>query len=517
MVAQPAVSVDPTLVGPSIQSTLRLLSRCVTAILWLPECSEHGGVVVTLLASHSGEPCSVPCGFAPGFSHVRIVPDNATGRRVFSEIFRLPRPFISTLLHTHLASPSSALKTSFRTDIGLVAVYGRTGNDTFLPCSHRQGKLAERPPRALIAVEPNMRQHSTNSTLAQSPTSPPLGCYTPLRYAVPFLHTRSRWQGSRSTPSIANVTMRYCQLRALQYCRLPNTLVNVFYYDVICKWQRPSTGVDELRLDHVALKHRVCGVHAHSVEEEAITHPPRNNSSESWVPEGTAATRVKPRVCCKKANAATATHNDRYRSRLYVKVVSNCLSPWRKKPLPILRGTTAPSHWYPRELPQPDGVQLPQSVEEEAITHPPRNNSSESWVPEGTAATRVMPRVCCKKANAATATHNDCYRSSGVQLPQSMEEEAITHPPRNNSSESWVPKGTAATRVMPRVCCKKANAATATQNIFLIEDGIFATGSWDDVLILHLPATHLPRQEVGAISYGILLGEHASARVLQRP
>ncbi|KAJ8891945.1 hypothetical protein PR048_004505 [Dryococelus australis] len=43
---------------------------------------------------------------------VAIVPDDAAGRRVFSGISRFPRPCIPTLLHTHLASPSSALRTS---------------------------------------------------------------------------------------------------------------------------------------------------------------------------------------------------------------------------------------------------------------------------------------------------------------------------------------------------------------------------------------------------------------------
>ncbi|KAJ8892893.1 hypothetical protein PR048_005474 [Dryococelus australis] len=47
-----------------------------------------------------------------GFLQVRIMPDDATDRRVFSGIFRFIRSFILKLLITHLASPSSALKTS---------------------------------------------------------------------------------------------------------------------------------------------------------------------------------------------------------------------------------------------------------------------------------------------------------------------------------------------------------------------------------------------------------------------
>ncbi|KAJ8873398.1 hypothetical protein PR048_024214 [Dryococelus australis] len=49
-------------------------------------------------------------------SHVGIVPVDAAGRLVFSGISRFPGPFIPALLHTHLASPSPALKTSMLTE-----------------------------------------------------------------------------------------------------------------------------------------------------------------------------------------------------------------------------------------------------------------------------------------------------------------------------------------------------------------------------------------------------------------
>ncbi|KAJ8881343.1 hypothetical protein PR048_017824 [Dryococelus australis] len=48
----------------------------------------------------------------PRFSYIRIVPDDAAGQRVFSGISRFYHPFITALLHSHLPSPSSALKTS---------------------------------------------------------------------------------------------------------------------------------------------------------------------------------------------------------------------------------------------------------------------------------------------------------------------------------------------------------------------------------------------------------------------
>ncbi|KAJ8878845.1 hypothetical protein PR048_019434 [Dryococelus australis] len=51
-----------------------------------------------------------------GISQVGIVPDGVAGRRVFSGIARFPHPCILVLLHSHLMSPSSALRTSsFRT------------------------------------------------------------------------------------------------------------------------------------------------------------------------------------------------------------------------------------------------------------------------------------------------------------------------------------------------------------------------------------------------------------------
>ncbi|KAJ8869303.1 hypothetical protein PR048_030877 [Dryococelus australis] len=83
----------------------------------------RGGVVVRLLASHPAEPASIPGGVAPRFPYVVIVPNDVAGRRVFSGISHFPRLFIPALLHSHLASPSSALKTSMTVDfIGISGV-----------------------------------------------------------------------------------------------------------------------------------------------------------------------------------------------------------------------------------------------------------------------------------------------------------------------------------------------------------------------------------------------------------
>ncbi|KAJ8872305.1 hypothetical protein PR048_025909 [Dryococelus australis] len=61
---------------------------------------------------HQGEPGSIPGKLTPRFVHVVIVLDDAAGRLVFSGISYFQGPCIPALLHKHLASPSSAFKTS---------------------------------------------------------------------------------------------------------------------------------------------------------------------------------------------------------------------------------------------------------------------------------------------------------------------------------------------------------------------------------------------------------------------
>ncbi|KAJ8898386.1 hypothetical protein PR048_003746 [Dryococelus australis] len=78
---------------------------------WVSPKQGRGGVVVRLLASHIGEPGSIPGGFAYGSSHVGIEPDDTTGRQVFSGMSHFPRPCIPSVFR-YLAPPSSALKIS---------------------------------------------------------------------------------------------------------------------------------------------------------------------------------------------------------------------------------------------------------------------------------------------------------------------------------------------------------------------------------------------------------------------
>ncbi|KAJ8898075.1 hypothetical protein PR048_003435 [Dryococelus australis] len=70
----------------------------------LPRYIPRGSVVVRLLASHRGDPGSIPGGVTTGFPHVRIVLDDAAGRRwfFFSGISRF-----SPLLHSGAAPYST--------------------------------------------------------------------------------------------------------------------------------------------------------------------------------------------------------------------------------------------------------------------------------------------------------------------------------------------------------------------------------------------------------------------------
>ncbi|KAJ8869707.1 hypothetical protein PR048_028702 [Dryococelus australis] len=62
-----------------------------------------------LLASHTGEPGSIPGRVTPGFLQVGIVPDDAAGRKVYSGISRFAYPCIPVQLHSHLISSSQDL------------------------------------------------------------------------------------------------------------------------------------------------------------------------------------------------------------------------------------------------------------------------------------------------------------------------------------------------------------------------------------------------------------------------
>ncbi|KAJ8891863.1 hypothetical protein PR048_004418 [Dryococelus australis] len=109
-------------------------SEVMATIVYLPKMKQHGIVPcevesvrqerfkddtgprwpVGLLASHQGEPSSIPGRVTPGFSQVGIVQDDAVGRRVFSASSRFPSPYHSGNAPYSPQSPSSALKTSLK-------------------------------------------------------------------------------------------------------------------------------------------------------------------------------------------------------------------------------------------------------------------------------------------------------------------------------------------------------------------------------------------------------------------
>ncbi|KAJ8893453.1 hypothetical protein PR048_006051 [Dryococelus australis] len=64
----------------------------------------------------------------PGFSHVGTGSDNAAGRRIFSGISRLPRPYIPVLLHVHFISSAPALNTSLLRANHVTVPGGKTGD-----------------------------------------------------------------------------------------------------------------------------------------------------------------------------------------------------------------------------------------------------------------------------------------------------------------------------------------------------------------------------------------------------
>ncbi|KAJ8884363.1 hypothetical protein PR048_016220 [Dryococelus australis] len=127
-----------------------------------------GGIVVGLLASHHGEPRSIPGEVVPGFSHAGIAPDDAACWRVFSGVSRFHRPFIPAILHhTRLASPSSAVKTS-RDAVGARS----TGSaPALLQPASGAGEVFARDCSSSAQLEPTTRR-ATDIEQAASPANP---------------------------------------------------------------------------------------------------------------------------------------------------------------------------------------------------------------------------------------------------------------------------------------------------------------------------------------------------------
>ncbi|KAJ8869620.1 hypothetical protein PR048_028612 [Dryococelus australis] len=77
---------------------------------------------------HLGKPDSITGWVALRFSQVELMPGDAAGRRFLTGSPISPRPCIPTLLHTHLTSPSSNLKTSMLRATQISTLHSRSPN-----------------------------------------------------------------------------------------------------------------------------------------------------------------------------------------------------------------------------------------------------------------------------------------------------------------------------------------------------------------------------------------------------
>ncbi|KAJ8867816.1 hypothetical protein PR048_031621 [Dryococelus australis] len=99
---------------------------------------DHSGEVVRLLASNPDETGWIPGGVFPEFSHVGIVPDDATGQRVFfSGVSHFHRHFIPALLHPDLVSTSYPTKNWMLSSVQIFSL-AHTGWTQEIPFSGRR-------------------------------------------------------------------------------------------------------------------------------------------------------------------------------------------------------------------------------------------------------------------------------------------------------------------------------------------------------------------------------------------
>ncbi|KAJ8873696.1 hypothetical protein PR048_024528 [Dryococelus australis] len=81
---------------PLIAVTSVAISACLSPAFFREQRHCNNGTTLSpLLASHQGEPGSIPGRLTRGLSHVVVVPDDAAGRRVFSGVSRFVPPFHS--------------------------------------------------------------------------------------------------------------------------------------------------------------------------------------------------------------------------------------------------------------------------------------------------------------------------------------------------------------------------------------------------------------------------------------
>ncbi|KAJ8866660.1 hypothetical protein PR048_032521 [Dryococelus australis] len=123
---------------------------------------------VRLHASYLGEPGSIPSRVTPGISQVGILPDGSAGRRVFSGISRFPRPCIPTLIHSHIISPTSALKTSLlrAAQISQLSKLDNEPNQARIQFTNDNLKEGRKTSRNLHEKNRAVRQSSGNPSMA---------------------------------------------------------------------------------------------------------------------------------------------------------------------------------------------------------------------------------------------------------------------------------------------------------------------------------------------------------------
>ncbi|KAJ8898384.1 hypothetical protein PR048_003744 [Dryococelus australis] len=108
--------------APWRHSSLVSLYATITILNIIKLSAHEGGAAVVQWSDSSPLVEAVRVRFSV---YVVIVPDDAAGQRVFSGISHFPRPCNPVLLHTHLASPPSAIKTRIA---GMQCHAGETGD-----------------------------------------------------------------------------------------------------------------------------------------------------------------------------------------------------------------------------------------------------------------------------------------------------------------------------------------------------------------------------------------------------
>ncbi|KAJ8872690.1 hypothetical protein PR048_026303 [Dryococelus australis] len=177
-------------------------------ILYLLSEEVAVGRAVSLLASHLGEPGSIPGLVTPGFSQVGIVPDDAAGRRVFSGIFSFSHLFFLALFHTHLSSPSSALKIS---TLRAAQIFSLNSYSNYLQAYMSIGYLRTSvfplEPAVVMLLPCSETRRGIEQLNIQKCNCRLLlnGCHAPAALMIPLIDYRRQASGTHQEPEIRSV------------------------------------------------------------------------------------------------------------------------------------------------------------------------------------------------------------------------------------------------------------------------------------------------------------------------